>query len=138
MTLPLDSSQRHIQQAKHNEELLHESCFPDPCTTESIPYLDWNITISFYVALHYIQCYLHKKGFRTVFQNHIERNDYLKNVVSIKDSKVNQILADYIVLYRLSCRYRYIACQYYYPNQKIACDYAKFALHTLPETLEIV
>ena len=137
MTLPSSPSERHVTQAKHNADLLGESCFPDSCSSRQVPYLDWNVTVAFYVALHYVQAFLSLNGFKVRFFSHLDRNDYLKNVVSARDSRVNRILPDYLVLYELSRRYRYEPCQYVFPNQRVACAYTKFALQTLPKTLGI-
>ena len=137
MTLPTQKHLRNKMQAEHNICLLNEACFPDPCNTGTIPYLDWNITISFYVALHYVHSYLARNGYRTDFDSHKERNDYLKDNVSLRDSKIDRILSTYIDLYKLSKIYRYTACQYYYPNQTIACKYRTFALQDLPRILGI-
>jgi hypothetical protein len=137
MTLPLQHDKRHIRQAEHNEDLLRENCFPDPCSSANLRYGDWIITIAFYAALHYIEAYLHTSGFRATFLDHRERNDYLKNFVSVRDAKVARILQKYIGLYKLSRLVRYTPCQYYYTRVPDACNYFKFALEDLPKILNI-
>lgn len=137
LPLPIDHDKRHRKQADHNCELLHENCFPDPCTVENLKYKDWTTTVAFYSALHYIEAYLHFKGFRTKFDNHRERNDYLKNVASVQDKKINKILQKYIELCNLSWTARYTACHYHYIDKNVLCKYVKFALLELPKELSI-
>lgn len=132
MTLPLQPDQRHLTQAKHNESLLSESCFPNPCSQTNLNYKDWTITIAFYIALHYLQAYLHQHSFRTSFTSHTERNDYLKNVVSVRDSKIAHVLTKYLSLYKLSKHARYTACSYDYLRVSDICDYFTFALKDMP------
>lgn len=135
MTLPASHEQRHIAQSKHNEYLLNENCFPDPCTQTLLEYKDWTATIAFYAALHYVDAYLHVKGFRATFQNHRERNDYLKNVVSVKDRAIGNVLRRYIALYKFSRLARYRPCFYHYVRLQDLCDHVKFALEELPRAL---
>ncbi|AFM04445.1 HEPN domain-containing protein [Bernardetia litoralis DSM 6794] len=62
--------QNHLEQAKHNQEFLSEmeTAFPQK-------FFDWKITISFYVAIHYLQALADHKGIE-IGQTHndIERN----------------------------------------------------------------
>jgi len=138
MTLPLEPAQRHVTQAKHNVELLHEVCFPDPCSKSNVKYRDWTVTVSFYIALHYLEAYLHVKGFRTTFMSHRERNDYLKNDASLKDGNIDDILPNYLSLFDLCNLARYRACQYHYMKESDICMYWKFALEDLPKKLNLV
>ena len=62
MTLPIQHEKRHITQAKHNDNLLNEKCFPDPCNQSNLGYKDWMTTVCFYTALHYVEAYLHING----------------------------------------------------------------------------
>jgi len=135
MTLPIQPDQRHIKQAEHNSDLLHESCFPDPCVHPNPEYKDWTATIAFYIALHYVQAYLHRKGFKTIFKNHFERNDYLKNDASVKDARIARVLVNYLSLYKLSRNARYTACSFHYMRTRDLCHYFKFALNDLPKML---
>ena len=132
--------QKHKKQAKHNKGLLQEHCFPDPCTVKTVMYKDWNITVTFYVALHYIQSYLCKNrmryGYRTNFRNHNDRNNYLARI-SVRDSRINQIVTDYIALFKASCIARYNPCSYKRLNNRDLCDYEKFASQDLPKALGI-
>lgn len=137
MTLPLQPDQRHVTQAKHNESLLSESCFPDPCSQTNLKYKDWTVTTVFYVALHYIEAYLHQHNYRTSFTSHSDRNDYLKNVVSVTDRKIAHILTKYLALYKLSKVARYRACSYHYLNVRDICDYFTFALKDMPRVLGV-
>lgn len=137
MSLPLQPYQRHENQANHNISLLKENCFPDPSSAKSVPYKDWNITILFYTALHYVQSYLCKKSYRTTFLDHTERNNYLARI-SATDRLIDSIVTDYVALFKASCAARYTACYYHYIQQKDICDYAIFALQTLPKTLGII
>lgn len=137
MTLPTTHHQRHATQARHNEDLLNEKPFPDPCTQTSLKYKDWTATIAFYVALHYIQAYLHIKGFRTAFRSHRERNDYLKTVVSIRDRAIDQVLSRYIGLYKFSRSARYRPCFYHYVRLQDLCSHLNFALKDLPRILRL-
>lgn len=62
--------QNHLEQAKHNRELLNEmeTVFPQK-------FFDWKITITFYIAIHYLQALADHKGIE-IGQTHndIERN----------------------------------------------------------------
>ncbi|WP_375559049.1 hypothetical protein ACE193_15060 [Bernardetia sp. OM2101] len=62
--------QNHLEQAKHNQELLNEmeTVFPQK-------FFDWKITITFYIAIHYLQALADYKGIE-IGQTHndIERN----------------------------------------------------------------
>lgn len=138
MSLPKKPFERYRLQAKHNESLLNESCFPDPCKKKVLPYLDWNITLSFYIALHFIQSYLSKSGYKTKFKSHLKRNDYLEKTVSVRDTKIKKILADYLALYKLSKNYRYTPCQFHYQNSTLACEYELFASKELPTILGLI
>lgn len=140
MGLPIQPYQRHENQANHNVSLLKESCFPDPCVTQSVPYKDWNVTIIFYTALHYVQSYLCRNsvhGYRTTFIDHTDRNNYLARI-SVTDRLIASIVTDYVALFKASCSARYTACHYHYIKQKDICNYAIFALQTLPKTLGII
>jgi len=137
MLLPTQHDQRHIKQAKHNELLLKEDCFPNPCNQENLQYKDWNATIVFYAALHYLEAYLHAKGLKANFMSHRERNDYLKNVASIKDQSINKILVTYLQLYKLSRLARYNPCYYLYVRPRDLCKYIKFAFKELPKILKL-
>jgi hypothetical protein len=141
MSLPIQPYQRHENQANHNQSLLRENCFPNPCSPANCNYKDWNITIVFYTALHYVHSYLCKNsvrlGYRTGFKNHTDRNNYLARI-SMTDPLIAKILDDYIGLFHASCWARYTPCSYYYIKQKDICDYVIFASQTLPKTLGII
>ncbi len=138
MTLPIQPSQRHERQAKHNSEVLNEKCFSNPCDiTKKLSFKDWNVTIVFYVALHYVQSYLLRKGYQTTFRNHTERNNYLA-AISTKDRVIANIVTDYVALFKASISTRYSPCYYHYINQKDVCDYSNFALVKLPKELGII
>lgn len=136
MALPINPYERHQKQAKHNEELLNEPCFPDPCTANPSSYKDWDVTILFYSALHYVQAYLCKNAsrYRTSFINHTDRNNYLSNI-SMTDRAIASVIDDYVDLFNASIFSRYTACSYHYIKQKDICSYAKFALEKLPNAL---
>lgn len=140
MALPLNQDQRHVMQASHNEQLLNEAIFPDPCVVnpQTCNYKDWMITVSFYIALHYIHAYLHRKNYRTYFKSHKQRNDYLKNQLSQTDRKIHMILPNYLILYKLSRKSRYIPCYYSYFQPALLCKYHTFASRTLPNKLGLI
>lgn len=137
MSLPVEPNKRHEKQAQHNIELLNEGCFQDPCGSTDLTYKDWNIIIAFYTALHYVQCYLHQKGYKTTFRDHAERNNYLARLSS-SDRAIAKIAPDFVALFKASLSTRYTACYYHYVKQKDVCDYTKFALKTLPKELGII
>ena len=62
--------QNHLEQAKHNQELLSEMEIKFPQR-----FFDWKITVSFYTALHYLQALADKRNIE-IGQTHndIERN----------------------------------------------------------------
>lgn len=45
----------HLSQAKHNEEVTNK-------LIQEPPYHDWGITAAFYAAIHYLECWLFKRG----------------------------------------------------------------------------
>ena len=49
--------QKHLGQAKHNQELLSEMEIKFPQR-----FFDWKITISFYIAIHYLQALADSKN----------------------------------------------------------------------------
>jgi hypothetical protein len=140
MSLPIQPHDRHKHQANHNEILLHETCFADPCSKQKVTYQDWNITILFYTALHYVQSYLCENrtryGYRTTFGNHTDRNNYLARI-AVRDHRIRKILTDYIALCHASFTVRYTPCAYHYVKQTDICSYQKFVLEDLPKTLGI-
>lgn len=141
MTLPIIPHQRHQKQADHNYQLLKENIFPDPCGNKNVDYKDWNITILFYTALHYVQAYLSKNssslGYRTEFGSHHDRNNYLARI-SMTDHLLAKVVEDYITLCNASFLARYNPCRYYYIQQKEVCQFAIFALQSLPNTLGLI
>jgi hypothetical protein len=137
MSLPLEPDKRHKKQAEHNLELLREDCFQDPCSSKNLLYKDWNITIVFYTALHYMQCYLFQKGYRTSFNDHSERNNYLARLSST-DRIIAKVTPAYIALFKATLSTRYTPCYYHYISQKDVCEYTKFVLQTLPKELGII
>ena len=138
MSLPIQPNERHEKQAEHNIELLSEPCFKDPFdTTQNLAYKDWNVTVIFYAAMHYVQSYLCKNGYQTTFRNHTERNNYLA-IISSRDHAIAKIVSDYVALFKASLSTRYTACYYHYVKQKDVCDYTKFALQTLPKELGLI
>lgn len=137
MTLPIQQDKRHVVQAKHNSNLLDENCFPEPCSGKPSQYKDWTATIAFYVALHYVQAYLHANNWRTAFVSHRDRNDYLKNFVYIRDRKIRKILSKYLSLYKLSRLARYRPCHYHYIKLQDLCSHYRFALYDLPKILNL-
>jgi hypothetical protein len=141
MSLPIQPYLRHLNQADHNESLLNENCFPDPCAQLNSTYKDWNVTILFYTAFHYIQSYLVKNnkiyGYKTEFSSHKERNDYLGKI-SNHDPLIAKVVDEYIGLFNASCYARYTSCSYHYLKQNDICKYKKFVSCTLPKTLGII
>jgi hypothetical protein len=141
MSLPLIPYERHENQAGHNENLLKENSFPDPCSDQNANYKDWNITILFYAAFHYVQAYLLKnqitRGYKIEFKNHEERNNYLARI-STTDPLIAKVVGEYIALCKASYLARYTACHYHYIRQRDVCKHAIFALKKLPQTLGFV
>jgi hypothetical protein len=140
MSQNIRCSNNHRNQARHNRVLLSENCFPDPCSSNILNYKDWNVTVLFYTALHYVQSYLWKNrslGYRIRFLNHTDRNNYLSNL-SNTDSKIAVIVDDYVALFKASCISRYNPCSFNQTSQNDICDYAVFALNTLPQTLGVI
>jgi len=137
MSLPTQPDKRYLTQAKHNDDLLGEDCFPDPRSGKPSKYQDWIGTVAFYTALHYVQAYLCVNRWRTAFVNHRERNDYLKKVVSVKDRNIGKILPKYLGLYKFSRRVRYSPCSYHYIRLNDLCSHYKFALEDLPKILNL-
>lgn len=137
MTLPTQPDKRHVAQAKHNNDLLDESCFPDPRSGKPSRYKDWIGTVAFYVALHYVEAYLCANGWRWIFVGHRERNDYLKRVVSVRDRKIGKILPKYLGLYKYSTLTRYRPCFYHYVRLNDLSSHYKFALEDLPKALKL-
>ena len=76
--MPLDPS--FLQRAKHNERFL------ETFNLESTQYLDWAVTVAFYVAVRYIDAYFYPD--RPV--THEERNQWITG-----DSRTRPIYADY-------------------------------------------
>jgi hypothetical protein len=88
------SSQRHIQQWKHNRSFLP---LIDP------PYADWIVNVAFYVALHAVDALLaHDRV--TGVNSHDARNDVL-----MRTNRYTQIQRHYMPLYQLSRTVRYLA-----------------------------
>lgn len=57
----------HLSQAKHNEELAKK-------LSNEPPYHDWGITVAFYSAIHYFECFLLDKA-ETHSETSVEKND---------------------------------------------------------------
>jgi len=53
----------------------------DPATT---PFLDWVVTVAFYVALHRIEAWFAKKGLH--FEAHSQRDDWLGKVKELRQA----------------------------------------------------
>lgn len=88
------TSQRHIQQWKHNRSFLP---LIDP------EYGDWIVNVAFYVALHAVDALLaHDRV--TGVNSHDARNDVL-----IRTNKYRHIQRHYMPLYSLSRTVRYLA-----------------------------
>jgi hypothetical protein len=58
--------QNHLKQAKHNQELLSEMNVKFPQQ-----FFDWKITISFYIAIHYLQALTDSKNIE-IGQSHYD------------------------------------------------------------------
>ena len=61
--------QSHIEKGKKNEKFL--SLIEEHGKND---YLDWNITVCFYSALHYVKAYLKKHGYNTNSHKEIDQN----------------------------------------------------------------
>lgn len=136
MTLPIEQDKRHQIQVKHNGELLLEQCFTDGLSSTSKKFNDWLVTVSFYIALHHIHTFLLRNNFESRFDNHFDRNNYLK-ILAQRNRQVRDIIEKYLTLHKLSNLCRYCPCQFHYLNAKKVNEYYTFSTVDLPKKLGI-
>lgn len=65
----MPNADTHLHQAQHNHALIETL---DP---ENTVYLDWIVTIAFYVAVHRVEAWLAQKGIH--LETHTQRDDWL-------------------------------------------------------------
>jgi len=70
--------QAHLRQARHNRDLIDTL---DPATTR---FLDWIVTVAFYVALHRVEAWFAGKGLH--FEDHTQRDDWLSKAKELRRS----------------------------------------------------
>lgn len=87
-------SKTHIQQAKHNEQLVEY--------LDGSVYFDWRATCVFYAALHYVQAYFSSRTPAQHFATHVARDTAIEG-----DSHIGGIWNDYRSLKDWSIRARY-------------------------------
>ena len=68
--------QTHLRQAQHNRDLIDTL---DPATTR---FLDWVVTVAFYVALHRVEAWFAGKGLH--FEDHTQRDDWLSKAKELR------------------------------------------------------
>jgi len=66
----------HLRQAQHNRSLIEAL---DPAGTR---FLDWVVTVAFYVALHRLEAWFADKGLH--FESHTQRDDWLVKVKELR------------------------------------------------------
>ncbi len=101
LSSPLANFEEHITQCKSNLAFLS-------CVNQQIKnYLDWQVTVCFYTALHLANAHLSKHGLQ--YRKHHDVNYALNPDVAISVSKLPHDEYDsYIALQRLSRRSRYL------------------------------
>ena len=72
----MPDARSHLRQAQHNRDLI-ESLIP-----ASTPFLDWVVTVAFYVALHRIEAWFAGKGQH--FESHTQRDDWLSKAKQLR------------------------------------------------------
>lgn len=111
-------SQRHKQQAQHNENFASDVASflpPKGQANQDYDYLDWAITGLFYSALHWVRAFLASKGYG--FDDYGSHKDafrllkkHLKDLVSqnqLIEEKVGSVLIYYVSLKDNSEEVRY-------------------------------
>lgn len=66
----------HLRQAQHNRDLIDAL---DPVST---PFLDWVVTVAFYVALHRVEAWFADKELH--FESHTQRDDWLTKAKELR------------------------------------------------------
>ncbi|HEC37289.1 hypothetical protein LCGC14_1817130 [marine sediment metagenome] len=93
----------HINQYEYNEKVI------EWCQSSEFPYYDWVIIITFYSALHKIDCCLHQIGLTdrdiTSFRNEAKYGHQARNYEVMLNFK--EIKQDYITLYTECRKLRY-------------------------------
>lgn len=87
-------SKKHIQQAKHNEQLAEY--------LTGTAYADWRATSLFYAALHFVQAYFLSLTPPQRYATHFERDLAIEN-----DQQIGGIWSEYRSLKDWSTRARY-------------------------------
>jgi hypothetical protein len=65
----MPNADAHLHQAQHNHALIQA------LAPESTVYLDWVVTIAFYVAVHRVEAWFARKGVH--LETHTQRDDWL-------------------------------------------------------------
>ncbi len=74
----MPDAQAHLRQARHNQDLIDTL---DPASTH---FLDWIVTVAFYVALHRVEAWFASKGLH--FEAHTQRDDWLNRAKELRRS----------------------------------------------------
>lgn len=74
----MPSQQQHLRQAKHNRDFITAL---DPATT---PFLDWVVTVAFYVAVHRIEAWLAVQSPPRHSTDHASRGNWIGRVRELK------------------------------------------------------
>ena len=74
----MPDSHSHLRQAQHNQDLIEAL---DPANTL---FLDWVVTVAFYVALHRVEAWFGDKGLH--FESHTQRDDWLTRAKELRRS----------------------------------------------------
>lgn len=90
------SKTQHAQKAQRNQE------FSEKIGELSSPYYEWQVTVIFYTALHYLQAYFSDKT-KYYPQTHEERDGLI-----LKTTPLTPIYDNYRELKQLSLRCRYM------------------------------
>lgn len=90
----MPSRDEHLAQAAKNRKLAE--------TLAKTEFLDWAVTIYFYVAVHFIESYLAIHGYHSA--DHDERRDYINRIPQLR-----VVIKEYLALERVSRQARYYA-----------------------------
>ncbi|HEV2989465.1 MAG TPA: hypothetical protein VG759_13575 [Candidatus Angelobacter sp.] len=90
----MPSRDEHLAQAAKNRKLAE--------TLAKTEFLDWAVTIYFYVTVHIIESYLAIHGYHST--NHDERRDYISRIPQLRN-----VIKEYLALERVSRQARYYA-----------------------------
>ncbi|HEY6348896.1 MAG TPA: hypothetical protein VI636_05740 [Candidatus Angelobacter sp.] len=90
----MPSRDEHLAQAAKNRKLAE--------TLAKTEFLDWAVTVYFYVAIHIVESYLAIHGYHS--SNHDQRRDYMNKIPQLRT-----VIKEYLALERVSRQARYYA-----------------------------